>query len=109
MKTTRKTTTHIVSEADARERFSDLVRQVAETGEAVIVARTGEPDVTMIPGEEDRRIWNAPAGRENWRVSLRETHELIRRELAGKPPIPWEDIIREMREEPDEQLMDDLR
>lgn len=110
MKTTRNATTNLtVSEADARERFFDLARQVAETGEAVIVSRHDGPDVVVIPSEEYRRNRYASDVANDWWASMAQTHELIRRELAGRPPIPWEEIIRTTREESDEQSPDDLR
>lgn len=97
---------YTVSATDARIRFGEIMRR-AKKG-PVIVERGGKPEVVVISKQEyDMLTGNAP--QKDWRKMLDELHERLRVELAGRTLPEPEDIIRQGREERDEQLLDNLR
>ncbi|MDO9129006.1 MAG: type II toxin-antitoxin system prevent-host-death family antitoxin [Anaerolineales bacterium] len=96
-----------VSATQARIHFGEIMRR-ART-EPVIVERDGKPEVVVISKQEYDRLATA-APKPDWRKMLAETHALIRAELGDREiqPSP-EEVIRQGREERDEQLLDNLR
>ncbi len=40
---------------DADQKFSNLVREIEETGEGVLVLRDGKPAIRMLPAEQNPR------------------------------------------------------
>jgi hypothetical protein len=48
-------------------------------------------------------------GSDDWWQKVEEVREEVRAELAGRSLPPPEEIIREMREERDEQILESLR
>ena len=97
---------YTVSATDARIRFGEIMRR-AKKG-PVIVERGGKPEVVVISKQEyDRLAGNVP--QLDWRKKLDELHERLRVELAGRTLPEPEEIIRQGREERDEQLLDNLR
>ena len=96
----------IVSATEARIHFGELMRR-AKSG-PVIVERGGKPDVVVISKQEyDKLVENTP--KLDWWSKVEELHEQLRVELAGRSlPDPAE-IIRQGREERDEQLLNTLR
>jgi prevent-host-death family protein len=95
-----------ISATQARIHFGQVIRR-AKKG-PVIVERDGKPEVVVISKQEyDRLVENAP--KSDWRAMLEELHAKLRVELAGRTlPDPAE-IIRQGREERDEQLLSSLR
>jgi prevent-host-death family protein len=97
---------YTVSATDARIRFGEIMRR-AKKG-PVIVERGGKPEVVVISKQEyDRLAGNKPQA--DWREKLDELHKTLRVELAGRTLPEPEEIIRQGREERDEQLLDNLR
>jgi len=97
---------YTVSATDARIRFGEIMRR-AKKG-PVIVERGGKPEVVVISKQEyDRLAGSVP--QVDWRKKLDELHERLRVELAGRTLPEPEEIIRQSREERDEQLLDNLR
>ena len=97
---------YTVSATDARIRFGEIMRR-AKKG-PVIVERGGKPEVVVISKQEyDRLAGNVP--QVDWRKKLDELHERLRVELAGRTLPEPEEIIRQSREERDEQLLNNLR
>ncbi len=97
---------YTVSATDARIHFGEIMRR-AKKG-PVIVERGGKPEVVVISKQEyDQLVGNAP--KKDWRTMLDELHERLRVELAGRTLPEPEEIIRQGREERDEQLLDNLR
>jgi prevent-host-death family protein len=99
----------VTSATEARIHFGELMRQVVEQQTPVVVERQGKPQVVVVSIQEYERLLAGQREQEEWRRLLRETHELIRRELGDRELPPAEDIIREMREERDAQLLNRLR
>lgn len=95
-----------VSATEARIHFGELMRR-AKSG-PVIVERDGKPDVVVISKQEyDKLVENTP--KPDWWKMVEELHEELRVELAGRTlPDPAE-MIRQGREERDEQLSNSLR
>jgi prevent-host-death family protein len=98
----------VASATEARVHFGELMRRVVEEKTPVVVERGGKPQVVILAVDEYERLL---AGQQepNWQRELREVHQLILAETGGRPLPPVEDIIREMREERDAQLLDNLR
>ena len=95
-----------VSATEARVHFGEVMRK-AKSG-PVIVERDGKADVVVISKQEyDRLVENVP--KPDWWSMVEELHAKLRVELAGRTlPDPAE-IIRQGREERDEQLFNSLR
>ncbi len=96
----------VVSATEARIRFGELMRRVVESQEPVIVERGGEPHVVVIAVDEYERL-KAARQEGNWRTALEQAIQVgarIRARRGGKPLPPPEEIIRQMREERNEQL-----
>jgi prevent-host-death family protein len=95
-----------VSATEARIHFGELMRR-AKSG-PVIVERDGKADVVVISKQEyDRLVENVP--KPDWWSMVEKLHAELRVELAGRTlPDPAE-IIRQGREERDEQLFNSLR
>ena|ERR1035437_5636685 len=95
-----------VTATEARIHFGELMRR-AKSG-PVIVERDGKADVVVISKQEyDRLVENVQ--RPDWWSMVEELHAKLRVELAGRTlPDPAE-IIRQGREERDEQLFNSLR
>ncbi len=96
----------VVSATEARVRFGELMRRVIEDRVTVIVERAGRPAVVVLSVDEYERMKAAQRQREDWRVLVRQAREQIRTDL-GERELPFpEEIIRQMREERSEQLVD---
>lgn len=96
----------VVTATEARERFGELMRRVSENGETVIVERAGKEQVAVLPVDEYRRLQRSHSKAEQLKV-LKQAAELgaqISARRGGKPLPPPEEVIRQMREERDEQL-----
>lgn len=97
----------VISATQARIHFGELLRQVAETREPVIVERDGRPQVAVIAIEEYERL-KAQSTQDNWQLTLENIHRLaaeIMERRGGVPLPPADELIRQGREERDEQLM----
>lgn len=93
----------IVSATEARVHFGELMRRVIETDMPVVVERDGKPQVVVISKQMYDRMRKGQAA-EDWWERVLQCRERIRRELKGRTLPAPEDIIRQMREERDEQL-----
>lgn len=96
-----------LSATEARIHFGELMRHVVEHDQPIIVERGGKPEVVVISFTEYERLRTNRA--EDWLERVDKVREQIRHELGGRMLPPPEEIIREMREERDAQLLDNLR
>ena len=90
-----------VTEAEAKKRFGELLRDVAEGQETVLIEKDGEPQAIFISLNEYARLQGKVQQPEDWREHLDRVRE------RSLPPA--EDVIRRMREERDEQILGSLR
>jgi prevent-host-death family protein len=95
----------VVSATEARIRFGELMRWVVEGREPVIVERGGKPYVVVLSVTEYERLQIGQEEQEPWRELVHRARKQIRAELGGRELPPSEEIIRQMREERDEQLL----
>lgn len=95
-----------ISATQARIHFGEIMKQ-AKIG-PVIVERDGKAEVVIISKKAyDELIATNP--QPDWRTLLEEAQESVRTALAGRElPDPAE-IIRQGREERDEQLLNAMR
>jgi prevent-host-death family protein len=98
---------NVISATEARIHFGELMRRVVERDESVIVERGGKPEVVIISIAEYERL--RATGPDNWLERVDKVRERIRQELGGRILPSPEEVIREMREERDAQLLDNLR
>jgi prevent-host-death family protein len=96
----------VVSATEARVHFGELLRQVVQSREAVIVERDGKPQVVILDLEQYEQLKAAqPQG--DWQLTMEKALDLasrIRSSRGGQPlPEPAE-VIRQVREERNEQL-----
>ncbi len=96
-----------ISATEARVHFGELMRRVVERDESVIVERGGKPEVVILSIAEYKRL--RKQNHDDWLERVDRLREQIRQELSGRTLPPPEEIIREMREERDAQLLDNLR
>ena len=66
---------------------------------------SGKPHVVVISMEEYKRLPATQEEREGWRGLVRQAQEQVRADLGGQDLTPPEDVLREIREEQDEQLV----
>lgn len=93
----------VVSATEARIHFGELLRRVAQSRETVFVERGGRPQVVVLAVPEyERLISSSQAG--GWRERAQEARDRIRAEIGGRDLLPAEDVIRQGREERDEQF-----
>jgi prevent-host-death family protein len=96
----------IVTATEARVRFGDMIRRVVENEEAIIVERGGKPQLVMLSLAQYEQL---KAGYStDWQEAIARTRAIaaeIRDRRGDKPLTPTpEEVIRQMREERDEQL-----
>ena len=97
-----------ISATEARIRFGELIRRVAEKGEAIIVEKGGKPSVVVISIDEYTRLKESYKHKK-WKDDLEKLRKIvakIRMKRGDKPLTPPEDIIREIREERDAKFSD---
>ena len=90
-----------VSATEARIRFGELMRRAVEDKEVIIVERGGKPCVVVLSVEEYRRLKERGA-RADWEETLEEIRQVASRIQArrgGRPLLPLEEVIAEVREE----------
>lgn len=96
----------VISATEARVRFGELLRRVVQSREAVIVERDGKPQVVVLSLEEYERL-KAAQPRSDWRQTMERAIALadsIRASRCGRPLPEPSEVIRQMREERNEQL-----
>lgn len=98
----------VISATEAHLQFGELMRQVVETQTPVVVVRDGQPLVVVLSVEEYERLQSGQPGRRPWEELLEQAHSQIRADLEGRHLPPSEEIIREMREERDAQIDEQL-
>ena len=98
----------VVSAAEVGTQFGELMQRVVDQQETVIVERDGDPQVAIMPVTEYERL-RGLAEPEDWWDKVLRVRELIRLELGDRELPPVEEVIRQMREERDEQLLENLR
>ena len=93
-----------MSATDARIHFGELMRRVVEQQEPVIVEHSGKPHVVIVSIEAYERLQAAAEAREDWRKLASQARAQVQADLGGRTLTPPEDVLRELREERDEQL-----
>lgn len=100
-----------MSATAARRHFGQLMRDIVEHDETIIVERVGTPRLAIMSIAEYERL---RAGQRetmstNWLARADRMRERIQHELNGRVLPPADEVIREMREERDEQIVAALR
>jgi len=93
-----------MSATEARIHFGELMRDVVERQEPVVVERGGKPHVVVISVDEYERLMATQEDQEDWRELVSQAREQVRADLGDRELAPPEAMVREMREERDEQL-----
>lgn len=96
----------VITATEARVRFGEMMRRIAENQEAIIVERGGKPQIVMLSLSRYRQLLAAQQGRESWQEKLEQAHVKLATELAGKNVPDAAEMIRQMRKTRDEQFMD---
>jgi len=96
----------VVSATEARIHFGQMMRRVTEERQAIIVERSGQPQIVLISIEEYERLKAASLPHTSWWEQLHQVRENVAAELAGRELPPADEIIRQMREERDAELLD---
>ncbi len=93
-----------MSATEARIHFGELMRHAVEQQEPVVVEHSGKPHVVVLSVDKYQQLLAAQEEREDWRELVRQTREQVRADLGERELTPSEDVLREMREERDEQF-----
>jgi prevent-host-death family protein len=93
-----------ISATDARIHFGELMRDVVERQAAVVVERGGKPHVVVISVDEYERLMATQEDQEDWRELVSQAREQVRADLGDQALTPPEEMLRQIREERDEQL-----
>jgi prevent-host-death family protein len=94
-----------VTATEARIRFGELIRRVAENSESVVVERGGKPQAVVLSVPEYERLLEGQREQSEWKTLVDSARDRIRSELDGRQLMPAGQVIAEMREERDEQLI----
>lgn len=94
-----------ISATQARIHFGEVMQ--AAQRDPVIVERDGVPQVVILSKQKYDELMQA-APTQSWRELVQETHRHVREDLAGRSLPPAEEILRQIRDERNEQV-DDLR
>jgi prevent-host-death family protein len=100
-----------ISATEARVHFGEIYRRVTENDETIIVERNGKPGLVILPIEEYEMLQQQQIGeykRPDWLENVIRIGQEFAAERAGKPPIDWQQIIDEGREERDAQLLEGM-
>ena len=95
----------VVTATEARIRFGELLRRVAENRESVIVERGGKPQAVVLSVSEYERLVEGQQDRNDWKTLVAQVSDKIRAELGDRELTPPEDVIAKTRKERDEQLI----
>jgi prevent-host-death family protein len=96
----------IITATQARIHFGEVMRRARQG--PVIVERDGVQEVVVISKQTYDQL-TAAAPQPDWRQLLKEAHQAIREAVGDRQlPDPAE-MIRQGREERDEQLLNSLR
>ena len=95
----------VVSATEARIHLGELMREAVETGEPIVVERGGQSHVVLLSVNEYQRLLSGQKQQEGWQALVGQARTHIEADLSGRElPQPAE-ILRQMREERDEQLL----
>ena len=94
----------MVSATEARIHFGELMRRAVEDGEAIIVERGGKSAVVVLSVQEYERLLKGQQ-QADWKALVAEARAQAQVDLGGRPLPPPEEILRQIREERDEQLL----
>jgi prevent-host-death family protein len=94
----------VVSATEARIRFGELMRKAVETREAIVVERGGKPQVVVMSVEEYERLRKGQRQVE-WKELVDQARAQIEAYLGGRTLPASEKILKQLREERDEQLL----
>ena len=99
----------VMSATDARIHFGELMRHVVENDVPIIVEKAGKPQVVILSVEEYERLQMSfeAVDKESVFADILMYAAQIRKRQSSEFP-PSEEIIRQMREERDAQLLDNL-
>lgn len=95
-----------ISATKARINFGDVMKQAKIA--PVIVERGGKAEVVVISKKAYDQLVAAKS-QTDIQKRIKVLHAQIREELAGKTLLDLADVIRQGREERDEQLLNSLR
>lgn len=96
----------VMSATEARIHFGEVLQRVGRN-ETITVQHAGKPAAVILSISEYARLRECQSEQEDWRARLRKTRQEMRKQLGGVE-ISAADLIRQGREERDEQLLDAL-
>jgi prevent-host-death family protein len=88
---------------EARVHFGELLRELTETGETIVVERSGRAIAAVVPIEAYRRLQGQTST--DWREALRISQAAFRPHVERGLPIDAAELIRQGHEERDERIM----
>ena len=95
----------MVSATEARIHLGELMRRVVESQEPIIIQRGGKPHLILLSIAQYERLLKARQQEEDWRDLVRQARAQIQADLGGRELPPSEEILRQTRENRDEQLV----
>lgn len=103
--------TRTVSATEMRVHLGELLRGVSEERATYYVERSGTPIAVVVPVEEYEALKDQQRGeyvRPEWLKNIIRISQEFAASREGMPPIDWDTIIEEGREERSEELLEGL-
>lgn len=99
-----------ISATEARVHFGEVLRGVSEDRATYYVERSGTPVAVVVPVEEYEALRQQQSEyvRPLWLQNAIRVGQEVAASRAGMPPIDWDKIIEEGREERDAELLEGL-
>ncbi len=95
---------HTVSATEARIHFGELLQRVVRQGDRITIERAGKPQAVMLSVDDFERLLSASRQAPDWQELLVSARALIQFELRGQRLPSPDEIVRQGREQRDEQL-----
>jgi len=95
---------HTISATEARIHFGELLRRVVQQEDRVTIERSGKPQAVLLSIADFERLVNASRPTPDWQESFAHARALIQSELKDRNPPTPDDMVRQGREQRDEQL-----
>jgi prevent-host-death family protein len=95
----------VVSATEARIHFGELMRQAVENHEIIVVERGGKSHIVVMSVKEYERLLQQQQ-RGDWKELVNRARAQIQAELGDRTLPRPEEILKQVREDRDEQLLD---
>lgn len=94
-----------VSATEARVHFGELMSEVIEHQYPIVVEKNGKPQVVVLAVDAYERLRQRENATHSMMEEIQRSRALVAQGRQGRPLPPAAEIIRQMREERDEHIL----